>query len=197
MKQPQRNQLRVIGGQWRSRRLDFPDLPDLRPTPDRVRETLFNWLTPALPGAHCLDLCAGSGALGMEALSRHAASALFVEEHYLAVHGLRENLARLQAANAQVVASEVLAWLQQAPPRCFDVVFADPPFRSSLLVPICQSLEQGGWLADNAWIYLEAAAAPATLALPANWRLHREKVASAVAYRLFQRQSCLEMAHSG
>lgn len=197
MKSPHRNQLRIIGGQWRSRRLDFPALPNLRPTPDRVRETLFNWLSPVLPGACCLDLCAGSGALGMEALSRYAATTLFVEEHYLAVRGLRENLARLQAVNAQVVASEVLTWLQQAPPRTFDLVFADPPFNSNLLSPMCQHLEHGGWLAEHAWIYLEAAAQQPAPALPLHWHLHREKIAGAVAYRLFQRRSCLEMAHSG
>ena len=190
-------QLRIIGGQWRSRRLIFPDLPHLRPTPDRVRETLFNWLAPVLLGTHCLDLCAGSGALGIEALSRHAASALFVEEHYLAVRSLRENLARLSAPAAQVVASEVLTWLQQAPPRTFHVVFADPPFASDLLQPICQRLEQGGWLTDPAWIYLEAAADQPPPLLPATWHLHREKRANAVAYRLFQRHSCPAIAHSG
>ncbi len=96
------NQLRIIGGQWRSRRLEFPDVPGLRPTPDRVRETLFNWLAPVLPGARCLDLFAGSGALGIEALSRGAAEAVFFERHPVAVGALRENLARLNARGARV-----------------------------------------------------------------------------------------------
>ncbi len=100
------HQVRIIGGQWRSRRLEFPDVPGLRPTPDRVRETLFNWLAPVLPGARCLDLFAGSGALGMEALSRSAAEVVFVEHHPLAVRTLQDNLARLQAVGARVEARE-------------------------------------------------------------------------------------------
>ena len=107
------NQLRIIGGQWRGRRLEFPDLPGLRPTPDRVRETLFNWLAPVLPGARCLDLFAGSGALGIEALSCGAAEVVFVERQPRAVHALRENLARLNAAGARVEAVDALAWLRQ------------------------------------------------------------------------------------
>ena len=106
-------QLRVIAGRWRSRRLSFPELPGLRPTPDRVRETLFNWLAPVLPGARCLDLFAGSGALGIEALSRGAAEVVFVERHPVAIRALRENLARLNGAGARIEQAEALAWLRQ------------------------------------------------------------------------------------
>ena len=181
-------QLRIIGGQWRSRRLEFPDVPGLRPTPDRVRETLFNWLAPVLPGAHCLDLFAGSGALGMEALSRGAAEVVFVEHHPLAVRALRDNLARLQAVGARVEAAEAMAWLRQ-PGTPFEIVLLDPPFGEGLLEPVCAALEQGGWLMPNAWIYLEAAADQPAPLLPAAWTLHREKIAGTVAYRLARRGS--------
>ncbi|HCK81103.1 MAG TPA: 16S rRNA (guanine(966)-N(2))-methyltransferase RsmD [Candidatus Competibacter sp.] len=181
-------QLRIIAGQWRSRRLSFPELPGLRPTPDRVRETLFNWLTPVLPGARCLDLFAGSGALGIEALSRGAAEAVFVERHPAAVAALRENLARLNAGNARVEHAEALAWLRQ-PGAPFEIVLLDPPFGHDLLGPVGAALERAGWLAPTAWIYLEAETALRQPALPANWLPVREKTAGAVAYRLARRET--------
>jgi 16S rRNA (guanine966-N2)-methyltransferase len=148
-----------------------------------VRETLFNWLTPVLPGARCLDLFAGSGALGMEALSRGAAETVFVEHHPLAVRTLRENLARLDAQGARVEPADALAWLRQ-PGTPFEIVFLDPPFGEGLLEPVCALLEQAGWLAANAWIYLEAEAGQPAPLLPTGWTLHREKIAGTVAYRL-------------
>ena len=179
--------LRIIGGQWRSRRLEFPDLPGLRPTPNRVRETLFNWLAPRLPGARCLDLFAGSGALGIEALSRGAAEVVFVERHPLAIRALRANLARLKAEGARVDPVESLAWLQQ-PGTPFEIVLLDPPFGQGLLEPVCAALETGDWLAETAWIYLEAAAELPPLSLPPRWITYREKKAGAVAYRLARRE---------
>lgn len=187
---PQRrplHQLRVIGGQWRSRRLEFPDIPGLRPTPDRVRETLFNWLTPVLPGARCLDLFAGSGALGIEALSRAAGEVVFVERHPLAVRALQNNLDRLNARNARVEQAEALAWLA-APGTPFEIVLLDPPFSAGLLEPACLCLEKKGWLTATAWIYLEAEADAPAPVLPADWAWHREKVAGTVAYRLARRE---------
>lgn len=180
------NRLRVIAGQWRGRRLEFPDLPGLRPTPDRVRETLFNWLAPVLPGARCLDLFAGSGALGIEALSRGAAEVAFVERHPRAVRLLRENLARLNARGARVEQADALAWLRR-PGTPFEIVLLDPPFGEGLLEPVCAMLERNGWLAETAWIYLEAEVDLQPLPLPANWTPHREKIAGAVAYRLARR----------
>lgn len=180
------NQLRIIAGQWRGRRLSFPDLPGLRPTPDRVRETLFNWLAPVLPGARCLDLFAGSGGLGIEALSRGAAEVVFVERHPLAVRALRDNLERLHAHGARVEPAETLTWLRQ-PGQPFEIAFLDPPFGEGLLEPACVALEQDGWLAETAWIYLEAEAKACRLSLPAPWTTHREKTAGAVAYRLLRR----------
>ena len=179
--------LRIIGGQWRSRRLEFPDLPGLRPTPDRVRETLFNWLVPVLPGARCLDLFAGSGALGIEALSRGAAEVVFVERQPLAARALRNNLDRLSAANARVDPLDAFTWLR-SPGTPFDIVWLDPPFGEGLLEPACALLEQGGWLAATAWIYLEAEADQPRPLLPAHWIFHREQTAGMVAYRLARRE---------
>lgn len=181
------NQLRIIGGQWRGRRLCFPDAPGLRPTPDRVRETLFNWLAPVLPGARCLDLFAGSGALGIEALSRGATEVVFVERHPGAVRALRENLGRLNAQGAWVEHTEALDWLRR-PCAPFDIVLLDPPFGQGLLKPACAVLEQGGWLTSTAWIYLEAETGLHPLPLPAHWTLHREKTAGSVTYRLVRRE---------
>ena len=181
------NQVRIIAGQWRGRRLEFPDLPGLRPTPDRVRETLFNWLAPVLPGARCLDLFAGSGALGIEALSRGAAEVVFVERQPVAVRALRENLARLKAETARVELADALAWLLQ-PGTPFKIVLLDPPFGQGLLGPACAALEQNGWLADTAWIYLEAEMELEPAPWPVHWTPHREKIAGAVRYRLVRRE---------
>ena len=185
-------QLRIIGGEWRSRRLDFPNAPGLRPTPDRVRETLYNWLAPTIQGAHLLDVFAGSGALFLEGLSRGAASGLAFELHSPAVKNIQQNLAILDCQVASVSAGNALQLLQQVPPRRFDVVLLDPPFHQDLLLNACQLLEQHQWLADKAWIYTESEQAPSQLGLPDNWRLHREKHTGQVYYALWQRQPALE-----
>lgn len=182
-----RNQVRVIGGRWRGRRLNFPSLPGLRPTPDRVRETLFNWLTPWVGGARCLDLFAGSGALGIEALSRGAAAVVFVERQRLVVERLRQNLVLLGAEGGRVEQADTLRWLRQ-PGQPFDLVFLDPPFDQDLLPTVCAALELGGWLAPEARIYVEWGRQQ-TLALPANWAVWREQVAGRVAYRLLIRSA--------
>ena len=184
MKFPQ--QLRIIGGQWRSRRLKFPGVPGLRPTPDRVRETLFNWLAPVIEGARCLDLFAGSGALGMEALSRGAASVVFVEQNPLAVKTLRENLELLKTRDAEVLTMDARGWLNQPNPKPFEIVFLDPPFSQDLLAPICQVLENNSWLKSSALIYLESETSLAAR-VPANWEILRDKTAGQVRYRLAQR----------
>ncbi len=149
------NQLRIIGGEWRSRRLRFADAPGLRPTPDRVRETLFNWLAPDLPGARCLDLFAGSGALGFEAASRGAAGVVLVERAAGVVRRLRENAALLDAgARLRVVQADALRFLA-GPPEPFDILFLDPPYGKDLIEPALRALERG-WLAPGAVLYLEA-----------------------------------------
>lgn len=181
--------LRIIGGDWRGRKLRFPPLPGLRPSPDRVRETLFNWLAPTLPGAHCLDLFAGSGALGLEALSRGAASCWFVDSAGAACRQIEEHLALLGADGGRVANADSLRWLQQRPAAlpAFDVVFLDPPFRQGLLGECCALLEERGWLAPQALIYLESGSDETLPALPPNWLAHRDKRAGQVAYRLFRR----------
>jgi 16S rRNA (guanine966-N2)-methyltransferase len=182
------NRLRIIGGRWRSRRLHFPDVPGLRPTPDRVRETLFNWLTPLLPGARCLDLFAGSGALGLEALSRGAAEVLFVEHHDSIARQLEANLKMLDNRGGRVVQTDAERWLQDASQEIasgFDIVFLDPPFGQNRLPTLCSQLHQHGWLARDARIYLEAER-DAKLCLPAHWQLLREKFAGRIAYRLYR-----------
>lgn len=180
-------QLRVIGGQWRGRRLSFPALPGLRPTPDRVRETLFNWLAPVLPGARCLDLFAGSGALGIEALSRGAAAVQFVEQQPPAARALRANLELLNAPGARLAVADALQWLQQ-PGVPFEIVWLDPPFAAGLLAPTCTALEKGGWLSATAWIYLEMAIEEEPGNWPATWQTWRDKTAGAVRYRLVRRR---------
>ena len=183
------NQLRIIGGLWRGRKLTFPDADGLRPTGDRIRETLFNWLAPDIQGAHCLDLFAGSGALGLEALSRGAQSSLLLEKSTAAARQLISNLQLLQAHNGRAEQVDSLQWLNQQPaPHRFDIVFIDPPFALDLWEPIAAALEHHNWLGDNAVIYLEAPR-DAQLQLPANWQLHRDKQAGQVSFRLYHRHT--------
>ncbi len=163
----------------------MPNSPGLRPTTDRVRETLFNWLAPVIQGARCLDCFAGSGALGLEALSRYAGSATLLEFERPVAQQLEKNLALLQGKGV-VINTNALSWLA-GDGQPFDVVFLDPPFRKGLLAETVLLLEQRGWLADEAWIYVEAEAESAAADVPASWQLHREKVAGQVAYRLYLR----------
>ena len=177
--------IRIIGGSLRNSRLDVPDLPGLRPTAERVRETLFNWLAPVLEGATCLDLCAGTGALGIEALSRGAAGVQFVERDARAAQALRDNLERLKAGPGTVAALDAATFLQGAP-RPYDLVFLDPPFALGLWQALAQKLEARGWLAARAWIYVESPR-NGTLVLPPDWQLHREGQAGEVRFALYRR----------
>jgi len=177
--------IRIIGGSLRNSRLEVPELPGLRPTPERVRETLFNWLAPVLEGARCLDLCAGTGALGIEALSRGAAGVQLVERDARAAQALRANLARLKADGGQVAALDAVAFLQGAA-QPYDLVFLDPPFALELWPTLARQIEQGGWLAAPGWIYVESPRGHVP-ALPANWRLHREGQAGEVRFALYRR----------
>ena len=177
--------IRVIAGSLRNSRLEVPDLPGLRPTPERVRETLFNWLAPYLAGARCLDLCAGTGALGVEALSRGAAQVQFVESDVRAAQALRGNLTRLKITTGQVATLDARLFLHGAA-QAFDVVLLDPPFASQLWTALAQQLEDGGWLAAGAWIYVESPRNTMPL-LPNNWQLHREGRAGEVRFALYRR----------
>ncbi|MGQ7246775.1 16S rRNA (guanine(966)-N(2))-methyltransferase RsmD [Halomonas sp. V046] len=178
--------LRIIGGDHRRRLLPVLDKPGLRPTPDRVRETLFNWLTGELHGARVLDLFAGTGALGLEAMSRGALRATFVERDSDVATALTENLATLGIDEATVVTHDATAWLKgQA--EAHELVFLDPPFRLGLADACCEALEAGGWLADSAWIYLETEA-ELTPMVPDTWQLRRDVRAGDSHGRLYRRQ---------
>src|SRR5579872_3568450 len=192
--------LRIIGGAWRGRRLRFPPSPEIRPTPDRVRETLFNWLAPRVPGARCLDLFAGSGALGLEALSRGAAHVTFVERDIAAVREISARLAEWGSHSASVDHADARKFLERPPAQPYDIVFLDPPFASTLLAESAARLEQGAWLAADALIYIECAADAGTGApesarsvpaaapsLPAQWTLLKAKRAGEVGYHLYSR----------
>lgn len=180
-------QIRIIGGQWRGRKLPVPDSPGLRPTTDRVRETLFNWLAPTMVDARCLDCFAGSGALGLEALSRYAASATLLEMERHVAQQLQKNLATLKAPHGKVVNTNTLTYLNQGG-KPHDVVFVDPPFRKGLLEETLNLLEVNGWLADSALIYVESEVENGLPPVPASWDLYREKIAGQVAYRLYHRE---------
>jgi 16S rRNA (guanine966-N2)-methyltransferase len=177
--------VRVIAGRWRGRKLAVHG-SGIRPTGDRVRETLFNWLAPGLAGARCLDWFAGSGALGIEALSRGAAHCVFVERDPGAVRALRACLARLDTTAAEVFAGEATALLAtvQGP---FDIVFVDPPFDGPDIGNLCTLLEQSGLLADSSRIYLEMRRTSESPALPPNWRSLRHKNAGQVSFMLAER----------
>lgn len=181
-------QIRIIGGQWRGRKLPVTDSPGLRPTTDRVRETLFNWLAPYMVDARCLDCFAGSGALGLESLSRYAASATLLEMERPVAQQLQKNLATLKAAHGKVVNTNTLNYLNQTGTP-HDIVFIDPPFRKGLLDETLSLLEKNGWLADSALIYVESEVENGMPLVPASWQLHREKVAGQVAYRLYLRET--------
>lgn len=177
--------LRIIGGKWRSRRIAFPESPGLRPTPDRIRETLFNWLGQRLDGYHCLDLFAGSGALGLEALSRGAARVTLVEGNAMVARMLARSVAELGAADAKIVVSDALEFLrkpgQQIP---YDLVFVDPPFAGGLHEPVMQLIP--AVLAPGGLVYLECPAAQA--ALP-GWVVEKEGRAGQVHFYLMRREA--------
>ena len=195
MKQPMKPQharhpkaagnVRIVGGRWRGTRLPVIDGPGLRPTSDRVRETLFNWLAPMLPGARVLDLFAGTGALGIEAVSRGAAHAVLVEHDRVAAQVLRDSSAKLRATDTlAVVQADAMAWLHGQPDASFDLAFVDPPFDANLWGGVLPVLAPK--LAADAWLYVEAPvdAAPA---LPPGWDLYREGRTREVRYALYRR----------
>ena len=176
--------LRIVGGSLRGSRLDVPDTPGLRPTSDRVRETLFNWLVPMIAGARCLDLFAGTGALGLEALSRGAARVDFVEADARLADNLRTNLTRLKQT-ATVHCADALQFVAIAA-ASYDLVFLDPPFAADLWTQAAQALETHARLAPRAWIYVESPAGEIPL-MPVGWAVHREGRAGAVRYALYRR----------
>jgi 16S rRNA (guanine966-N2)-methyltransferase len=182
--------IRIIGGSLRGRRFRFADVPEIRPTPDRVRETLFNWLGSRVNAARCLDLFAGSGALGLEALSRGAASAVFVEQNAAAVRSLAALVEEWKVQGARIERGDALHYLTTGASGSavpMDIVFLDPPFAAGLLQQSASLLEQRAWLAPGALIYVELAARDALPSLPSTWQLAKTKRAGEVGYHLFKR----------
>ena len=178
------SKLRIIGGEWRSRQLPIIELDGLRPTTDRVRETVFNWLSFEIPGARCLDLFSGSGALGLEALSRGAKECTFVELNRSVAQQIERNLSTLQASNGTVHNTDALSFLQ-ANPAPLDVIFLDPPFRKGLLEQVLPKLDER-WLAANAYIYIERESEAQLSQLPDHWQLKKEKRAGQLTFALYQ-----------
>jgi len=179
-----RNQLRIIGGDWRGRKLDFPDAQGLRPTPDRVRETLFNWLMPVMRGARCLDLFAGSGALGLEALSRGAAEVVLVDAQAAVITALQKNIEVLQAGDrVRLQQCDARRYLEQDE-DAFDIIFLDPPYHQDLLQPCIDRLYEQGALNAQGYLYFEASRNEVLPRLPADWMIHRQKTAGQVGYYL-------------
>lgn len=181
-----KNEIRIIGGAWRSRKLPFPDAEGLRPTPDRVRETLFNWLRNDVEGATCLDLYAGSGALGFEAASRGASRVVMVESQAQVAKALKDHCSRLEASRVQVFQESAKDYLLRSP-EPFGIVFLDPPFRKGWLSSAAGLLERGAWLSPSALIYVEGERDLDAGSLPCGWNLLKEGAQGEVAFRLYRR----------
>lgn len=180
-------EIRIIGGKLRSRKITFPELPDLRPTPNRIRETLFDWLQQDAVGAHCLDAFAGSGALGFEAISRGAASLVFLEKERVVIDALNRNAQHLGINNINCIHQSTLDYLNKPNlDKPFDLVFLDPPFSLNLIAPCLEALVKHHWLSPNAWVYIESAQPLDSLTLPQPLDLYRHKKAGQVYYGLLR-----------
>lgn len=179
------SKIKIIGGHWRSRQIEVLDAKGLRPTPNRVRETLFNWLQSDIFNAHCLDLFAGSGALSFEAASRGAKAVVQVENNAAACAVLKANAEKLGASQIQTIQTDALSFLKKAPQTPFDIIFLDPPFSLDLASQSCKLLDEHNWLAPYAKIYVETETA-LEFPQPKNWQLLKSKTAGEVAYRLFE-----------
>lgn len=181
------SEIRIIGGRWRGRKIRFPCINDLRPTPNRVRETLFNWLTPIIQGSRCLDLFAGSGALGFEALSRGAKEVVFIDESDLIVRELQNNATKLNSDNVIIRQAKINENLLIELGR-FDIVFLDPPFKQNLLTMCFDWLEQQDILSTQSNIYIETNKQLMACSIPQSWVVIREKKAGQVYYYLIERK---------
>ena len=180
-------EVRVIAGLWRGRKLPVLNAEGLRPTTDRVKETLFNWLMMDVANARCLDCFAGSGSLGIEALSRQAQAVFFLEKFATAAQQLKKNLASLKTDNGTVINTDTLAYLaQKNNENPFDIIFIDPPFHHQFVPQILPLLQQNNWLAENALIYVETEKNHPPLPLAENWQIIKEKSAGMITSRLIQ-----------
>lgn len=180
--------IRIIAGQWRGRRLQVPDIPGLRPSGDRLRETLFSWLQMELVGARCLDLFAGTGALGFEAASRGASTVLMLEKHSLAVSQLEENVSKLKAENINILQTDSMAWLAQPQAQPFDIIFLDPPFSENWQQTSLQKILAGKLLAVGGMIYVESPVASTSPQVVAGLRKIKHKRVAQVRMQLFEQQ---------
>lgn len=176
--------LRIVAGKWRSRLLKVDDVPGLRPTPERIRETLFNWLGPGIAGRRCLDLFAGTGALGLEALSRGAASVEFVEKSRRAAASLQKACAEFDAEGARVHTVDAFTYLAGQPEAPFQLVFLDPPYADDSVAELCRLLDEGQWLSAGAIVYFEQEKTQAPPELPEGWSVTHRKEAGQVRYSL-------------
>lgn len=180
------NQLRIIGGRWRGRRISFPDVQGLRPTGDRIRETLFNWLQNDIQDAHCLDLFSGSGALGFEALSRGAASVNLVDQNSEIIKYLHSTAEKLSVTNITLIHDNApsKSLTQKLANQQFSIVFIDPPFHHGLVEKCCAWLDESNLLFKDALIYIEAERELSPLPIPAHWEILKSKFAGKVGYHL-------------
>lgn len=176
--------VRIVAGKWRGRFLTVADAPGLRPTPERIRETLFNWLAPRIDGSHCLDLFAGTGVLGLEALSRGAEDVILVERSAAAIRALRESVEALAAERAVIHEGDAWQFLRGRQATACDVVFLDPPYADERLGELFTLLAENGWLAGNAVVYYEQLRGREPPPLPEGWNVLREKTAGNVRYCL-------------
>jgi len=183
-KKSQPGRLRIVAGNWRSRLLQIADVPGLRPTSERIRETLFNWLAPRIAGARCLDLFAGTGALGLEALSRGAVETVFVEKSATAAAALRASVAALDASGADVRQMDAFDYLGSGSNGVFDIVFLDPPFAADNLDELCRLIANSDLLAATTWIYVEQDRNGPELSLPGDWQVLKTGNAGNVRYSL-------------
>ena len=184
----EKGSVRIIAGDWRSRRLPVLDLPGLRPSTDRSRETLFNWLHPYIPGAVCADLYAGTGALGFEAASRGAKAVTLVDSNSRVIDHLGKNIELLKATQVSLVHGDAMQWLQQQAPGCLDIVFVDPPFQDRVHEQLLQELEQSACLNADGLVYLESPVSRAAPLAPSGWSCWREKVMGDVRLQVFRSQ---------
>lgn len=187
-----KGEIRIIGGKWRGRKLPVLNAEGLRPTTDRIKETLFNWLIPVIRHAHCLDCYAGSGALGFEALSRGAATVMMLEKNRSVYCQLNDVAQKLGADNLTIVETDALAYLDAHATMPFNIIFIDPPYGKGLVSQTLSQLEHNHWLAEESWIYIETEQDQLSLTIPKNWQLYREKQTGQVIYRLFRRTQVIQ-----
>ena len=194
--QQQINHIRIIAGHWRGRKITFTNAPGLRPTGERIRETLFNWLAPYIETSHCLDLFAGSGSLGLEALSRNALSVSFVDNNPKAINEIHHNLQVLEANNATTIHKNAFDYLSESSDENsnsnFNIIFVDPPYAQFHLSEISKQLEKLLHKQKQTWIFYEHDKPLKANSLPCNWHIEKEKKAGNVFYYLIKRFKAIE-----